>query len=79
MKAATSEQERAAWLAEQKKLWEAEQKTERDKQALSSPLSGTIPQTYRPPTSRGGGPASLKTEIAQKLAEKYGAGIFQPG
>jgi hypothetical protein len=58
-------------------MWLAEQKAEQDKQNLASPLSGTIPQTYRPPTSRGGGAASLKQEIAQKLAQQYGASIFQ--
>jgi hypothetical protein len=77
MRAATSEQDRAKFLEEQKKIWLAEQKAEQDKQNLASPLSGTIPQTYRPPTSRGGGAASLKQEIAQQLAQKYGAGIFQ--
>jgi hypothetical protein len=77
MAAATADQSKQAWLTEQKKLWEAEQKAERDKQNLASPLSGTMPQTYRPPTSRGGGAASLKQEIAQKLAAQYGPGIFQ--
>jgi hypothetical protein len=77
MAAATADQSKQAWLAEQKKLWEAERKAEQDKQNLASPLSGTIPQTYRPPTSRGGGAATLKQEIAQKLAAQYGPGVFQ--
>lgn len=72
----TFDQDKQAFVSDQRKLWEAEQ-AEKDKQKqMLPPLSSGTPPIYKAPTGPPRGLGSMKQEVAQALAEKFGTQIF---